>query len=395
MGKSDQPWYLRTARRWQAFRDVPWRRLWLFAAAAFFLFSVIGLINDLMAEGQTPYAIVIVLSVVSGINAVLWIIVVARFPVWVIFPLIAFQFVMGSLLERLATWMSQTFALAPVPPATGVRFAGGCILLVIVVSYVLFVTYFRVQGRETMRIRNELELAHGIQKTLVPPVMLRTERFEVYGISRPSEKVGGDLVDVLQLTNGDIVAYVADIAGHGLSAGILMGMLKTAVHTALLDAASGYAGDTLPLLLEKLNRVLPQVKEPQMYATVTAFRLNADGTAWYAMAASPPALHWSDGERGPRVIEDNQFPLGLLPVSGFSGQPINLCPGDLVVVATDGVLEVCNRHEEEFGIGGLQETIESGARLPAEQIADSVLARVRAFGPQADDQTLLVIRRSG
>ena len=72
-----------------------------------------------------------------------------------------------------------------------------------------------------------MKLAHGIQDTLVPPVALRSARFEVYGISDPSDKVGGDLVDALYLSNGDAVAYLADIAGHGLQAGILMGMLKT------------------------------------------------------------------------------------------------------------------------------------------------------------------------
>ena len=95
--------------------------------------------------------------------------------------------------------------------------------------------------------------------------------------------MGGDLVDAVLLPNGDMIAYVADIAGHGLSAGILMGMLKTAARTALLDAGVGHPSATLPLLLEKLNRVLPDVKEPQMYATITAFRLNtegAHGTRW-------------------------------------------------------------------------------------------------------------------
>ena len=72
-------------------------------------------------------------------------------------------------------------------------------------------------GKETYRLRTELTLAQGIQKTLVPPVHLHTAYFEIYGISEPSDKVGGDLVDVVQLPNGDAVAYLADIAGHAAS----------------------------------------------------------------------------------------------------------------------------------------------------------------------------------
>ena len=56
---------------------------------------------------------------------------------------------------------------------------------------------------------------------------------------RSQEKVGGDLVDALTLANGDTVGYVADIAGHGLAAGLLMGMLKTATRTALRDRSGG------------------------------------------------------------------------------------------------------------------------------------------------------------
>jgi serine phosphatase RsbU (regulator of sigma subunit) len=95
-------------------------------------------------------------------------------------------------------------------------------------------------------MQNELKLAHGIQKTLVPPVKLRSAGFDVYGISCPSDKVGGDLVDALYLSNGDAIAYLADIAGHGLQAGILMGMLKSAARTALLDAGGREPDRTLP-----------------------------------------------------------------------------------------------------------------------------------------------------
>jgi serine phosphatase RsbU (regulator of sigma subunit) len=395
MADEQKPWYLRTSKRWQHLQYVPWTRLWLFAAAVFLLFSVIGFYQDLIRMGTIPYAIVLAISFVCGVNAMLWIVVVSRFSWQILIPLIVLQFLLGPLLTWMAHWMVTAFALKDADSSTGVRFAGTCILVVVVLSYVLFVNFFRVESRETLRIRSELELAHGIQKTLVPPVSLRTERFEVYGISEPSDKVGGDLVDALLLPNGDIVAYVADIAGHGLPAGILMGMLKTAARTALLDAGTGHPSGTLPLLLEKLNRVLPDVKEPQMYATLTAFRLNADGRVWYAMAASPPVLHWSPVRRDWQRVEEEQFPLGLLPVSGFTGEAIEVGPGDLLVVATDGVLEVCDRQEEEFGIERVEGAIAANPRAPLEEMAGAILAGARAFGKQTDDQTLLMIRRVG
>ena len=167
--------------------------------------------------------------------------------------------------------MVRTFDLKPVLSETGIHFAANATMSVIVVSYVFFVVYMRREGKESLRMRTELELAHGIQKTLVPPVGLRTSHFEVYGISQPSEKVGGDLVDAIVLPNGDAIAYVADIAGHGLQAGLLMGMLTSATRTALLDAGEREPHRTLPVLLDRLNTVLPEVKEPQMYGNVHGF----------------------------------------------------------------------------------------------------------------------------
>jgi len=315
-----------------------------------------------------------------------------KLPWPTVFLMVALQFAIGPLMDFLSRWMRATFALQTPSQTSGIHFAATGTLLMAILSYASFVFFLQARGKAMLKIRNELELAHGIQKTLVPPILLRTELYEVYGVSEPSDKVGGDLVDAVLLPNGDVVAYVADIAGHGLPAGILMGMLKTAARTALLDAGAGLPQGTLPALLEKLNRVLPDVKEPQMYATLTAFRLNADGSAWYATAASPPVLHWN-AERDTRRVVEEQYPLGLLPVEGFRGETIELKGGDLLVVATDGVLEVCNRAGEEFGIERVEKAIAAGAGQPLKELARGILERARGFGKQGDDQTLLVIRR--
>jgi len=393
MAETTRPWHLKPFEPFQRMRAVPWKRLWLLTTAVFLLFTVFGFFDDLMAQGTRPYAVAILVSLYTGFDAALWIVVIYRGSRILIAGMVALQFFNSVLITAVANWMARTFALQAVASQTGVRFAATGILIVVVVSYAFFIAYIRAEGKESYRIRSELELAHGIQKTLVPPVSLRSERFEVYGISEPSDKVGGDLVDALLLPNGDMVAYVADIAGHGLPAGILMGMLKIAARTALLDAATGHPSGTLPLLLEKLNRVLPDVKEPQMYATLTAFRLNADGEAWYAMAASPPILHWSPQRRDWQRMEEEQFPLGLLPVSGFTGEAIELAAGDLLVVATDGVLEVCDRQGQEFGIERVERAIAANAHAALPELAGMILASARAFGKQVDDQTLLLIRR--
>jgi serine phosphatase RsbU (regulator of sigma subunit) len=304
---------------------------------------------------------------------------VLQIPIWLGFSAIVW-------------FLSSHFHLQPVPTTSGIRFGGVVMLLLVIVSYSLFIRFIRGEGREALRIRNELELAHGIQKTLVPPISLRTAHFELYGRSDPSDKVGGDLVDALLLEGGSAVAYIADIAGHGLQAGILMGMLKTAARTALLDAESTEPQEVLPLLMDRLNRVLPNVKEPQMYATFAGFRLNPDGSVFHALAAHPPILHYHAHAKFEHISAE-QYPLGLLPVNGFSAEATSMAPGDLLIAVTDGILEACNETEDEFGLTRLQELISRHASDNLSAIADSILSAARAFGKQVDDQTLLLVRR--
>lgn len=152
----------------------------------------------------------------------------------------------------------------------------------------------------------------------------------------PSENVGGDIVDALELPDGGFFAYVADIAGHGLSAGVLMGMLKTSIRTQLLDEIS------LTAVFERLNRVLPAVKENHMYATCTALRLPAiDSTDMlaveYAIAAQPPILHFRADAGCVARVGDEQLPIGLLPEARYGSHKLQVKAKDLLLIATDGI----------------------------------------------------------
>jgi len=397
-------WLFRRQKHWgRHLQSVPVSQLAVLVLGVCLLFSVIGFYTDLMWGGRIPYIDVLVIAFVSGLNAGLWVLAVSRMPILFVGFLIVLQFLIGPIDSALTHWIDVLFHPAVASAKDGINFAATSILVAVLLSYICFVRFMGVTGREAMRVKNELALAHGIQKTLVPPIQRRTAHFEIYGISEPSEKVGGDLVDVVELPNGDCIAYLADIAGHGLQAGILMGMLKTAARTALTDDNNANGEAALASLMERLNTVLPQVKEAHMYATFTALRLNNDGRAFYGMAASPPLLHWRADAQHMDRIEEQQFPLGLLAVSGFPAYPLAMNPGDIVVVATDGILEVNaprrptdNRNAEtaEFGVEALAGLITLHANRPLPEISVEILTAVRRFGKQFDDQTLLLVRRT-
>lgn len=392
MASNNTPWYNRRVERWKHLRSMPLSRLWMLLLAGALLFSIFGFYFDLMAHGTYPYSAVFIIAAVSSLNAVLWILTVARLPTVFIAVMIALQFFIGTISTFVGNWAVRVLHSPDVSPDKGIHFAATSILFVSMASYFFFTTFIRTEGKHALVLQDQLELAHSIQRTLVPTLEIRSPRFEVYGISQPSEKVGGDLVDAVLLPGGDIVAFLADITGHGLSASILMGRLKTAIRTALLDAGQSEPRDTLPLLLNRLNTVLPQVKEPEMFATFTGFRLGADGNIFCALAASPPIIHWHASAQSISQFEEPQFPVGLLPSSQFDGFPLDAAPGDLFVVATDGILEVADKREEEFGIDRLNDVIAAGPRDPLPQLAARILTAARNFGRQLDDQTILLVR---
>jgi Stage II sporulation protein E (SpoIIE) len=387
-----QSWYRTTPEKWAPFRSIPIKRLSRLFLAVFFLFCIFGFFGDLMAGGRTAYQAVLASAFYSGITAAAWIIVIARLPRYGLLLLILAQVPLIWLGAHLTNLIQNYFHLQPVPPSSGIAFAAIGSVTVVMISYFFFISFIRHEGKESYRIRNELEVAHGIQKTLVPPIHLKTSQFEVYGRSDPSNKVGGDLVDIVLLDDGSAVAYLADIAGHGLQAGILMGMVKTAARTALIDGSTIEPAMVLPSLMEKLNRVLPSVKEAQLYATFAGFRLNVDGSIFYALAAHPPILHYK-ANGVPGYLSAEQFPIGLLPVDDFTSEAATSAPGDLFIALTDGIIEACDREQEEFGFDRVQAVIAGHANKSLPVLADAILTSARAFGQQIDDQTLLLIRR--
>ena len=385
-------WYSETPRTALYYQGIPLQRMRMLFLAVFCLFGIIGLFNDLLNLGNVPYVIVLLNTVVSGSIALVYVLIATRYHHSWFFVVSILQVPFWIGFSFFVNFLYTHFHLHDVPSARGIRVVAIAILALVTMSYSLFIAFITRQGADAYRVRTELALAHGIQQTLVPPVTVRAARFEIYGISKPSEKVGGDLVDALCLPNGDAIAYIADIAGHGLQAGILMGMLKTAVRTALLEAGELDAQQTLPLLLARLNSVLPVVKEAHMYATFTGFRLGVDGSVHYALAASPPILHWHASGRTLSQVEEEQFPLGLLPVPAFDGQRMETAPGDLLVVATDGILEVSDKSGEELGVERLKTIIAANTQTPLADLAAKILEVAQVFGKQLDDQTILIVR---
>jgi serine phosphatase RsbU (regulator of sigma subunit) len=200
--------------------------------------------------------------------------------------------------------------------------------------------------------------------------------------------IGGDLVDLVA-SDGDVVAYVADVSGHGVSAGMLMGMVKTAVRYGLK------CGQNLPALLEGVNGVLPAVKESHMYATFAGLRLKNTGELEYITAGHMPLLHYRRDRRTVARLAMEQFPLGMFPAARYTSGRVSYGAGDLLAVFTDGLVETTDASEDEFGLHGLENVLCESAGQPLADIYDAALDAVRRHGRQSDDRSLMLIKVLG
>ncbi len=228
----------------------------------------------------------------------------------------------------------------------------------------------------------------GMQRTLVPPLAYQGFGLEAYGESSPKDEVGGDLLDLVA-RGSEIISYVADVSGHGLRAGVLMAMIKTAVRYGLL------LGQPLTKLLGDLNRVLPPLKEPDMFVTFAMLRFDGSGEAEYISAGHVPLLQYrcSHGD----VVRHctPQLPLGMFVETEYYSQHVHYEAGDVFVLVSDGVVELADEGNEEFGFRRLEQLLAESRDFRLTELVQAIYAELQVHGIQQDDQTVLVLRASG
>jgi hypothetical protein len=114
--------------------------------------------------------------------------------------------------------------------------------------------------------------------------------------------------------------------------------------------------------------------------------------AEYALAGHLPILHYRHQHGDTTRLSIEQFPLGLLPGGSYASQRVNYSPGDLFLLFTDGITEIANEQDEEFGLARLERLLCQHAAQPLPQIWEMVMREVKLYGAQQDDQSLLLLR---
>jgi serine phosphatase RsbU (regulator of sigma subunit) len=258
-------------------------------------------------------------------------------------------------------------------------------------------------GREEAIARSllekEIETARAIQQRLLPREIPIVPGFDVTGVSISSRQVGGDYFDFLTLGHGHVGVAIGDVSGKGIPAALLMSNLQACLQGQVIHASG------VDELVARINDLLARSTEAQMFATF-----------FYGVLDSAQATF--------TYVNAGHILLGMLPGMPYEQATVELRPGDLLVLFTDGISEAegppartaCDGGQAEggaesaepeaevlesddttnmFGEERLLEVIRTVATRPAAEVRDAILAAVTAHAagvPQSDDITLVIIK---
>ncbi|MBL8746987.1 MAG: serine/threonine-protein phosphatase [Phycisphaerae bacterium] len=352
----------------------------------FFIFAPVGLLLGLMPDQPWGWGMSLLSAVFGGVLSVLWSWTFQTRRYWMIAVLLLGSATSGFWLFRPLAAMGLSRVGASIDPT-----ARRVTLMILAIAFLAvgFTIIIRVMAgneRRAARLQTELDLASRIHRTLVPALDARTPFVHVFGKSEPSSEMGGDLIDLV-VREGSADLYLADISGHGVRAGVLMAMVKSALRSSLLDQRP-----SLDAVARGLNRVLAQVAEPDMFATFACLRLDSARRVDYTIAGHWPILHVCPARRELVELPGESMPLGVDPAEGFVSSSTTAERGDLFVLLTDGLLEVMNDSHRAFGMDRFKSRLLELADRPLDDLYSSLIREARAFGVQADDQTLLLAR---
>ena len=373
----------RTAEYW---KNIPPVSTAIFLAAVFCLFGCFGVLQGLIQYRQGALARLLLVAL-SGGFAIGWALLVTRrlIPYMAILGIV--QFVVTMKAGRLIDHISSGVDPRSDPEALKrlVWTDAGLASALLFASYMFTMEFLRRESTRYYTTHAEIRLANEIHRSLVPEISTTIGDFEFYGCSLPSGEVGGDVLDVIEV-NGTWFAYVADVSGHGVPAGVLMTMLKSAARMRLVSAGTHDFMDTM-------NDVLAPLSGPTMFATMLCVTHRGNGQMALTSAGHLPILHYRSGTRNVEEHSVPNLPIGLFRKRiDYMTSSLVCGPGDILVLLTDGFTEVANRSGEELGFSPLKSLVVEDASRPLRDIAERLIQRANHHGKQTDDQTMLLIR---
>jgi len=243
------------------------------------------------------------------------------------------------------------------------------------------------EGRLLRERKKEIEDAREIQRRLLPSEMPKFRNCEVRAFWRPAREVGGDYFDAIRLTDSVAALCIADVAGKGLPAALLMSHLQASVRGLAQTTRSPAE------MCGQLNRVALENTRSDRFTTMFYGILDSmRGSLRYANAGHVPPIVLRRNGTIVRPSEGGTV-LGLFPDAEYQEIEIPFVVGDRLVLMTDGITEATNGRDEEFGENRLIRLLVEGQDLGDAELQQKIVESVRSFAGRSlqDDATLMIV----
>ncbi len=250
------------------------------------------------------------------------------------------------------------------------------------------VAHGRGRREQSEHHQREERDARLIQRALLPDSLPHSARFQVAGAWEPASGFGGDCYDAFTFGPDSLGLSIADVAGKGLPAALLMSSLQAAVRAFALESSPPES------ICTSVNRLLCGHMIAGRFVTLCYLRLDAvRGTISYANAGhNPPLLARANGDV--ERLTSSGTVLGVFPDTEYWGAEVALQHGDRLLLYTDGITEARDAQDDEFGEDRLTAALIRHRHLDAVSVHAAVLAEVTSFlagrGFQ-DDATMLAV----
>ena len=367
--------YFHKSKFW---KYIPFRRYLIFVSAIFFLFSGIGFIIDLLSEGSYSERLLFINVFYSGIVAVFYVYSFTKNLKFLPFTIL-FQIVVG-----INIWKGAN----PLPlsefPQRAIFDASG-ILVTLVLGYILLVIFINKEGLRNFRLQAEMDLAQELHSNLVPKIEIVNKRFEIFGVSNPTDEVGGDLIDYFENETSH-TCYIADVSGHGVAAGSMMGMFKSTIRVLLNK------DEQLSSILTETSKTIYYLKKKTMFLTCAFLKFNSNNTVEYSTAGHLPILKLANDSNNFDELIIKHLPIAATKDFTYTTNSTVCNKNDLFIFVTDGITETSNKQDEEFGMEKIKKIILNNRHDKLSHIYEKINNKLALYGKQKDDQSILLIR---
>ncbi|MDA2928774.1 SpoIIE family protein phosphatase [Acidobacteria bacterium AH-259-O06] len=241
---------------------------------------------------------------------------------------------------------------------------------------------------ERKKFEQELAIAYETQKGLLPHSLPQFENFHICAFSEPTRYVGGDFYDFLEHRPNELVGVLADVSGKGVPAALLSSLLQGALD---MECRSGAP---LEEVLDQVNKFLYARTSANNFVTLFIFSLNSQGKGKFVSAGHNPAYLFRAPTDEIEELASDGLILGAFDFASYQSHTLQLNPGDVLVVYSDGVTDAANPQGEMFGEERLREIVRSSASAGAEVLEKRILDSLEQFTqgmPQTDDITFVLL----